>query len=69
MRALCLYGFDFLGLHRLQIETLTDNDAMIATAEKAGFTREGILREDGWMLGEVVSDVIYGLLDREYRQL
>ena len=69
LRALCLYGFDFLGLHRLQIETLTDNDAMIATAEKAGFTREGVLREDGWMLGELVSDVIYGLLDREYREL
>ena len=68
VRALCVYGFDFLGLHRLQIETITDNHAMIAAAEKAGFTREGLLREDGWVLGEFVSDVIYGLLDHEYRQ-
>jgi RimJ/RimL family protein N-acetyltransferase len=69
VRALCLYGFDFLGLHRLQIETLTDNHAMIAAAEKAGFTREGVMREDAWVLGEFVSDVVYGLLDHEYRQL
>ena len=68
LRALCVYGFDFLGLHRLQIETITDNHAMIAAAEKAGFTREGILRDDAWVLGEFVSDVIYGLLDSEYRQ-
>jgi RimJ/RimL family protein N-acetyltransferase len=42
---LCHYGFVVRGLHRLQIETLADNDAMLHAAERAGFTREGVLRE------------------------
>src|SRR5215472_9549681 len=49
IRVLCRYGFAIRGLHRLQIETLTDNHAMIATAERAGFVREGLTRESDWV--------------------
>jgi RimJ/RimL family protein N-acetyltransferase len=56
------YGFDVLGLHRLQIETLADNAAMIGSAEKAGFRLEGRLRGSGWVLGEFVDEVVLGLV-------
>ena len=56
------YGFDVLGLHRLQIETLADNAAMIGSAESAGFRLEGRLRGSGWVLGEFVDEVVLGLV-------
>ena len=44
VRVLCRYGFTIRGLHRMQLETLADNHAMIAVAERLGFTREGTMR-------------------------
>ena len=66
VRLLCRYGFQLRGLHRLQIETLADNTAMIKTAVAAGFTREGVLRRSAWLDGQFVDDVIYGLLADEW---
>ncbi|MCW2869090.1 GNAT family protein, partial [Actinacidiphila oryziradicis] len=43
VQVLCDYGFAVRGLHRLQIETLADNTAMIRAASRAGFTQEGTL--------------------------
>ncbi len=61
------YGFDVLGLHRLQLETLADNDAMIGAAYKAGYRLEGTLRESGWVLGAFVDEVILGQTVDEWR--
>lgn len=66
VRVLCRYGFGVRGLHRLQLETLTDNHAMIAAAERVGFTREGVTRSSGWVDGQWADDVIFGLLDTEF---
>ena len=66
VRVLTRYGFAIRGLHRLQLETLTDNHAMIAAAERAGFTREGVIRGSSWVNGRWADDVIFGLLDTEY---
>jgi RimJ/RimL family protein N-acetyltransferase len=66
VRVLCRYGFALRGLHRLQLETLTDNHAMIAAAERAGFTREGATRRSAWVNGQWADDVIFGLLDTEF---
>ena len=66
VRVLCRYGFAIRGLRRLQLETLTDNHAMIAAAERAGFTREGVTRSSGWVNGRWADDVIFGLLDTEF---
>jgi RimJ/RimL family protein N-acetyltransferase len=66
VRVLCRYGFALRGLHRLQLETLTDNHAMIAAAERAGFTREGTIRGSSWVNGRWADDVIFGLLDTEF---
>jgi RimJ/RimL family protein N-acetyltransferase len=66
VRLLCYYGFAVRGLHRLQIETMADNAAMIAIATAAGFTREGTLRGAAWVDGEFADEAVFGLLDTEW---
>ena len=67
--ALCEYGFTVRGLHRLQVDTLASNAAMIAGAVRAGFAREGTLRGAGWVNGEFVDEVILGLLASDWTRL
>ncbi len=62
VRVLCYYGFTVLGLHRLQIDTLADNHAMLTAAERAGFTRETRIRQCVWALGGFVDEITLGLL-------
>jgi RimJ/RimL family protein N-acetyltransferase len=66
VRVLCRYGFAIRGLHRLQMETLSDNHAMIAVAARLGFTREGVARGSSWVNGEFLDDVNFGLLAEEF---
>jgi RimJ/RimL family protein N-acetyltransferase len=66
VRVLCRYGFELRGLHRLQVETLADNEAMLRSAAQAGFTREGVRRQAGWVNGEFVDEVILGQLAPEW---
>ncbi|MFD7558215.1 MULTISPECIES: GNAT family N-acetyltransferase [unclassified Streptomyces] len=65
---LCHYGFVVRGLQRLQIETLADNHAMLRSAERNGFVREGVLRSSAWVLGEFLDEVLLGLLVQEWKQ-
>lgn len=63
---LCHYGFVVRGLHRLQIETLSDNTAMLRSAERNGFVREGVLRSASWVMGEFLDEVLLGLLAQDW---
>ncbi|MEV5492341.1 GNAT family protein [Streptomyces bobili] len=65
--ALCHYGFVVRGLHRLQIETLSDNVAMLRSAERNGFVREGVLRSSAWVMGEFLDEVLLGLLAADWK--
>lgn len=67
LRLACDYGFRVLGLHRLQVETLADNTAMLRTAERLGFRRELVHREHAWILGGFLDQVVLGLLADEHR--
>lgn len=64
---LCRYGFVVRGLHRLQIETLSDNTAMLRSAERNGFVREGVLRSAAWVMGEFLDEVLLGLLVQDWK--
>ena len=64
--ALCEYGFAVRGLHRLQVDTLADNTAMIRAAERSGFVPEGKLRQAAWVSGEFADEVILGLLAADW---
>jgi RimJ/RimL family protein N-acetyltransferase len=66
VRVLCRYGFAIRGLHRLQLETLADNHAMIAIAGRAGFVREGVTRGSEWVNGRFEDCVIFGLLAADF---
>ncbi|ARI55767.1 MULTISPECIES: GNAT family protein [unclassified Streptomyces] len=65
---LCHYGFVVRSLHRLQVDTLADNTAMLRSAERNGFVREGVLRSSAWVLGEFVDEVLLGLLVEDWKQ-
>jgi RimJ/RimL family protein N-acetyltransferase len=67
VRVLCYYGFAVRGLHRLQLETLTDNQPMLATATHCGFVVEGTRRQVAWVDGAFVDEVVLGLLVDEWR--
>ena len=66
VRVLCHYGFALRGMHRLQVDTLADNHAMLTAAADVGFTREGVLRRAAWVDGEFVDEVVLGLLAQEW---
>ena len=66
-RALLAWAFETLDLNRVQAETDTRNVASARVLEKLGFVREGTLREDCVVNGDVSDSWVYGLLRREWR--
>ena len=66
VRVLCRYGFALRGMHRLQVDTHVDNEAMVRAATRVGFTQEGILRRAAWVDGTFVDEVVLGLLADEW---
>ena len=65
--ALLGWAFGTLDLNRVQAETDTRNAASARVLEKLGFVREGTLREDCVVDGDVSDSWVYGLLRREWR--
>ena len=66
-RAVLHWAYDTLDLNRVQAETDTRNLASARVLEKLGFVREGTLREDCIVNGDVSDSWVYGLLRREWR--
>ena len=66
-RGLLGWAFGTLDLNRVQAETDTRNVASARVLEKLGFVREGTLREDCVVNGEVSDSFVYGLIRREWR--
>lgn len=67
--ALLQWAFNTLNLNRVQSEADTRNAASGRVLEKLGFLREGTLRENCIVDGEVSDSWVYGLLRREWEQL
>ena len=44
MRLICAWGFTTLGLERIELQAAVGNPASQRVAERAGFTREAVLR-------------------------
>lgn len=65
-RLLLGYAFDELGLHRITGKAYASNRGSRRVLEKAGFTEEGVRREDAFADGERVDTVIYGILADEF---
>ena len=65
--ALLQWALDMLDLNRVQADTDTRNIASSRVLEKLGFVREGMLREDCIVDGEVSDSWVYGLLRRDWQ--
>lgn len=61
--------FDALGYHKAVLRIAVGNDASDRVAQKLGFTREGVLREELLIRGNWVDHSHWSLLDREYRAI
>ena len=65
--ALIDYAFGEMKLNRLGADVDPRNSASIRALEKLGFQREGYLRENWIVNGEVQDSLIYGLLKKDWR--
>jgi RimJ/RimL family protein N-acetyltransferase len=65
VRLLCAWGFEARGLPRIQLHTLPGNVASERVAERAGFTREGLLRSFAVMKGRRTDITMFSLLPGE----
>jgi RimJ/RimL family protein N-acetyltransferase len=59
---ICAWGFELLGLERIELLAGTENAASQRVAERSGFTREGVLRSYMQGKGERQDMVAFGLL-------
>jgi RimJ/RimL family protein N-acetyltransferase len=69
MRVLMRLGFDKMNLHRLWLHVHDYNQRAIASYEKCGFKREGVLREEHFARGGYHDTIVMGILESEYRAL
>ncbi len=62
-------AFDELALHRVVLRIALGNRGSERVAEKLGFTREGLLRQELQVNGEWMDHSVWGLLEDEYRYM
>lgn len=68
IRAVSIFAFERLDLHRLSVRVLAFNERAIRAYEKVGFRREGVERESARVGGVWHDDVLMGLLAHEMRR-
>ena len=61
------YAFDTLHLHRLSLDVFSFNTRAIRAYERAGFVREGVLRDAIATSGGYADDVLMSMLESEWR--
>ena len=68
IRAILRFGFEEMGLHRIEANVDPNNDASANLLRKLGFTEEGFLRERFYDNGRFVDDWYFSLLGREFEE-
>ena len=68
-RLVLRFGFEDLGLHRIELRVVDYNVRAIKSYEKAGFVKEGVERETVFLDGQWHSDLRMAILEQEYRAL
>jgi RimJ/RimL family protein N-acetyltransferase len=68
-RVLVDYGFGEVGLHRIIGRLEARNIASARVLEKLGMRREALLIENEFVKGEWQSELVYSILEREWRAL
>lgn len=62
-------AFDELAMHRVALRIAVGNAASETIAQRLGFVKEGLLRDELRVHGRWVDHTIWGLLEPEYRTL
>ncbi len=60
------YGFDTLNLNRIFLHVFDHNPRAMRAYEKAGFVREGVLRQDRYVNGAYRDAIVMGILREEW---
>jgi RimJ/RimL family protein N-acetyltransferase len=61
------FGFDTLGLNRIEIRSQADNERSMHLYEKLGFKAVGHLREATYTYGKFVDEALFDMLASEWR--
>lgn len=64
---LARFGFDTLGLNRIEIRSQADNERSMHLYEKLGFKPVGRLREATYTFGHFVDEALFDMLASEWR--
>ena len=67
-QALCI-GFTKLKMHRIILRIAIGNRSSERVAEKLGFIREGVLREEIKVRGEWLDHSVWGMIEHEFQRL
>lgn len=63
------FAFEQLGLHRLELDVYSFNPRAERAYAKAGFKREGVLRDAVLDGGQYADDILMAILEEEWRAL
>jgi RimJ/RimL family protein N-acetyltransferase len=66
LRVLAEFSFTRRNLHRIHLQVLAANAGAIACYRKVGFVEEGRRRENAWVKGHYVDDLVMGLLRSDW---
>ena len=69
LRKILEFGFNELGLHRIEAGCAVENTASAKVLEKAGMTREGLKRKKLPIRGEWKDNFFYGILEEDFFSL
>lgn len=61
------FGFEVMGLHRIDAQVDPENIASLRLLEGLGFKHEGVLRESTFSYGRFSDTAMLGLLEQEWR--
>ena len=61
------YGFDTLNLNRIALHVFDHNPRAMRVYEKAGFVKEGVLRQDRYVNGAYRDTIVMGILREEWK--
>jgi ribosomal-protein-serine acetyltransferase len=66
LNAVLAWCFGPFGLNRIELHCASSNLRSMRVAERLGFVREGLLRQDEFLNGVFVDQYVYGLLAAEF---
>lgn len=67
LRAILTYGFEKMKLNRIQAIIDSENTRSMNVMSRLGFRKEGVLRQRSFFKGKFRDDVIFSLLEEEWK--